>query len=193
MELPLVFDFDINEQSLIFDKKLLLGYIDFELTDVIFKTLEDSGYNLEFKKLDKFNDYYQSGEFIGVYQSGTVKIWWDKYYNKKDLLYYLMDPDQLKGFCNNYDVIAERYISEIIEPKIKEASYSKTYITLPANEDMYSLIFGIDYGPFNVNAELTSLIIKILSKNGFSCEFERKDKSSNAYLVIKWSNPSVLV
>lgn len=70
LQLPVVFDFDIDKRSLIFDKKLLFGFFDFELSDIIFKTLEDNGYHLEFKKLDEFNEYRQSGKFIGCYQAG---------------------------------------------------------------------------------------------------------------------------
>ena len=191
LQLPVVFDFD--KRSLIFDKKLLFGFFDFELSDIIFKTLEDNGYHLEFKKLDEFNEYRQSGKFIDCYQAGYVKIMWDKYYEKKDPLYYLVDPVQLKSFCTNYDAIAERYIEEIIEPKIKDASYSKTYITLPAKINNHfpqenSLIFTSDYSQSNGNVKLTNTIINILTENGFSCEFEydENNKENEGYLNIKW-------
>lgn len=116
LELPIYFDLTNGDKSLIFDKSLLLGHFDFELSEVIFKTLENNGYGLEFKKLNNF---------VSCYQTGTIKILWDKYYVKWEnsfnkispLCYYLLDPISVRSFYKNYDAIAERFISEFIEPK----------------------------------------------------------------------------
>lgn len=80
-------------------------------------------------------------------------------------------------------------LANLLSLKIKESSYTETYITLPANKNENSLIFTSDYSPFEVNAKLTNAIIKILTKNGYSCEFEYNDKLDTNYLFIKWFNP----
>lgn len=189
LRLPVVMSskpFD-KSASIIFEKDSEYFKYSFELSKAIFKTLEQSGYKLKFTKLN-----YLSGGL----DKGYVDICWDKYYEKTDPLDILRNPVSVKSFYKKYDVIAESYINEIIEPKMREIAEKRTYITLPIQtviEDSdeklsvrrISFIFNKEYSQSSINIALTKEIIEILKKNGFSCE---PDLNNNC-LKIRWFSP----
>lgn len=189
LRLPVVMSskpFD-KSASIIFEKDGDCLEYSFELSKAIFETLERSGYKLKFTKLN-----YLSGRL----DNGYVDICWDKYYEKTDPLDILRDPVSVKSFYKKYNAIAESYINEIIEPKMRQVAEKRTYITLPiqtiigdSDEKLsfrkISIIFNKEYSQSSINVELTNEIIKILKDNGFSCELDL----NNNCLKIRWFSP----
>lgn len=90
-------------------------------------------------------------------------------------------------------LIRDKYISDVVEPLIKEYAPNNKEITLSMCDRFYvgsSINFSKEYSKDCVNIELTQAIIKTLKENGYKvkidCSSGTEYKDGAGILTISW-------
>lgn len=90
-------------------------------------------------------------------------------------------------------LIRDKYISDVVEPLIKEYATKNKEITLPMCDRFYvgsSIDFSKEYSKDSINIELTQAIIKTLKENGYKtkidCSSGTEYKDGEGTLTISW-------
>lgn len=186
---------ETDKVSILFPKYLLDEPIHVGLTKDIFDILKDHGYDIHYEyTFDESNKYNDNSNLY----KNSITIDWSNA-NEKTIN---LRPEEIEmitaqSALNHYkelDRLADKFINEIIVPKIKKVAKTQKFIKFNLI-NVYYLGYLFNYFEDNnkeaFNLELSKLIFDKLRKNHFKLNFydetsSTKNHNGKSYVQIRW-------